>query len=103
MKSYIEKEEIFNDDRSQVGFLSFDSNLHFYSFDKSFKVVVCNENPFPHSLLFNVCDKKEAILSLLDNFDLLWNKNTSNGSVFYKALEMSISLMKNTGGKLIVM
>ena len=71
----IESEEIFNDDRTQIGFLSYDNKLHYYSLEKSFKVVVCDENPFPNSLLFNVKDKKEQILNLLDNFVNLWEKN----------------------------
>lgn len=102
LKHLIENNLIFQDDRTQIGFLTYDSKLHFYDFSTNFKVVVCEENPFPHSLIFNLQEKREAVLNLLDNFHQLWHDNSDAGSKFQFALETAQNMMKEFGGKLFI-
>ena len=75
-------DEVFNDERTQIGFLTYDSQLHFYDFKKNFNILICEENPLPYNLLFNVKENKNKIIDLLNNFNNIWDGNQDNGSNF---------------------
>ena len=74
------------DERSQIGFLAFDYQLHFIDLSNSNpKIVTCSENPFPYNLVFNIKEYKENIIDFLEKLENMFviNKNHNQSSCLY--------------------
>lgn len=60
--------------------------------------------PFPHELLFDIFESKELILSFLDILPSMIKPNNSEvNPPFAKVLDISIKMIKKTGGRIFLM
>lgn len=96
--------------RTQIGFLTFDSTLHFYSLKSSLSqpqmMVVADLDdiflPLPDDLLVNLSDSRSVVEVFLDSLPSMFQDNTNVESAFGPALKASFMIMSQLGGKLLV-
>lgn len=96
--------------RTQIGFLTFDSALHFYNLKSSLTqpqmmVVADLEDPFlplPDDLLVNLSDSRHVVEALLDSLPSMFEENTNIESAFGPALKAAFMVMSQLGGKLLI-
>ncbi|XP_020586666.1 protein transport protein Sec24-like At3g07100 [Phalaenopsis equestris] len=96
--------------RTQIGFLTFDSTLHFYSLKSSLSqpqmMVVADLDdiflPLPDDLLVNLSDSRNVVDAFLDSLPTMFQDNANMESAFGPALKASYMVMSQLGGKLLV-
>eukprot|EP00882_Tetradesmus_deserticola_P028392 GHRQ01031626.1.p1 GENE.GHRQ01031626.1~~GHRQ01031626.1.p1 ORF type:complete len:126 (+),score=69.03 GHRQ01031626.1:626-1003(+) len=93
-------DQLPGDERTQVGFLTYDSSLHFYNLKASLAapqmlVVTELDEPFlpmPDDLLVNLTDSRPVIEALLDALPSTYSSSTSNDSAMGAALQVNTTL-----------
>lgn len=96
--------------RTQIGFLTYDSTLHFYSLKSSLSqpqmMVVADLDdiflPLPDDLLVNLSDSRSVVDAFLDSLPSMFQDNANIESAFGPALKASFMIMSQLGGKLLV-
>ncbi|XP_024519134.1 protein transport protein Sec24-like At3g07100 isoform X1 [Selaginella moellendorffii] len=96
--------------RTQIGFLTFDSTLHFYSLKSSLTqpqmvVLAQVDDPFlpmPDDLLVNLSESRLVVEALLDSLPSIFANNENVESALGPALEATTSIMSEIGGKLLI-
>ncbi|CAM6099065.1 unnamed protein product [Calypogeia fissa] len=96
--------------RTQIGFITFDSTLHFYSLKSSLTqpqmmVVAELDDPFlpmPDDLLVNLSESRTVVEALLDSLPSMFQNNINIESALGPALKASFMVMSQLGGKLLV-
>ncbi|PKA51992.1 Protein transport protein Sec24-like [Apostasia shenzhenica] len=96
--------------RTQIGFLTFDSTLHFYNLKASLlqpQMMVVSDLediflPLPDDLLVNLSDSRHVVDALLDSLPSMFQDNANLESAFGPALKASFQVMSQLGGKLLV-
>ncbi|KAH7279438.1 hypothetical protein KP509_37G019900 [Ceratopteris richardii] len=95
--------------RTQIGFLTFDSALHFYSLKSTLTqpqmmVVADLEDPFlpmPDDLLVNLSESKSVVEALLNSLPSMFKDNLNVESAVGPALRSVFMIMSQLGGKLL--
>eukprot|EP00271_Cylindrocystis_brebissonii_P021942 TRINITY_DN8176_c0_g1_i1.p1 TRINITY_DN8176_c0_g1~~TRINITY_DN8176_c0_g1_i1.p1 ORF type:complete len:1122 (-),score=208.46 TRINITY_DN8176_c0_g1_i1:465-3830(-) len=96
--------------RTQVGFLTFDSTLHFYNLKSSLtqpQMLVVPELeetflPLPDDLLVNLSESRCVVDALLDGLPAMFQNNQCIESALGPALKATYMIMSQLGGKLLV-
>uniref|UniRef100_A0A1D1XLC4 Protein transport protein Sec24-like At3g07100 n=1 Tax=Anthurium amnicola TaxID=1678845 RepID=A0A1D1XLC4_9ARAE len=96
--------------RTQIGFLTFDSTLHFYNLKSSLTqpqmMVVADLDdifvPLPDDLLVNLSDSRNVVDAFLDSLPTMFQENISVESALGPALRATFMVMSQLGGKLLV-
>ncbi|KAL6653105.1 hypothetical protein ACP70R_012030 [Stipagrostis hirtigluma subsp. patula] len=96
--------------RTQIGFLTFDSTLHFHNFKSSLSqpqmMVVADLDdvflPLPDDLLVNLVDSRHVVESFLDSLPNMFQDNVNVESALGPALKAAFMVMSQIGGKLLV-
>lgn len=107
------QEELVNlpgDSRTQVGFIAYDSCLHFFSFAEGLsqphEMMVLDIDdiflPCPDNLLVNLKDKMELIRDLLNELPTRYNNSYDSNSAMGAALQAAHRMMSATGGRVTV-
>lgn len=94
--------------RTQVGFITFDSSIHFYNLKSSLKapqMLVLSDiadviMPSPDDLLVNLIESRKVIDALLDSLPAMFQNNTAVQSCTGAALSAAKRIMQQIGGKL---
>lgn len=98
------------DSRTQVGFLAYDSALHFFALNEGLSrphemIIVETDEiflPCPENLLVNLKDKMEVVLDLLSQLPTRYNDSYDNSSALGAALQAAHKLMASVGGRVTV-
>ncbi|KAG6540868.1 hypothetical protein Mapa_017742 [Marchantia paleacea] len=96
--------------RTQIGFITFDSTLHFYNLKSSLTqpqmmVVAELDDPFlpmPDDLLVNLSESRAVVEALLDSLPSMFQNNLNIESALGPALKAAFMVMSQLGGKLLV-
>nr|MBE5727137.1 Sec24AB ortholog [Cucujiformia] len=107
------QEELLNlpgDSRTQVGFIAYDSALHFFSFAEGLtqphEMLVLDVDdvflPCPDNLLVNLKDQIELIRDLLNQLPSRFNNSYDNNCALGAALQAAHRMMSATGGRVTV-
>ncbi|KAF6155789.1 hypothetical protein GIB67_000374 [Kingdonia uniflora] len=96
--------------RTQIGFLTFDSTLHFYNMKSSLTqpqmMVVSDIDeiflPLPDDLLVNLSESRSVIDVFLDSLPSMFLDNGNVESAFGPALKAAFMVMSQLGGKLLI-
>ncbi|XP_041657044.1 protein transport protein Sec24A isoform X2 [Cheilinus undulatus] len=98
------------DSRTKVGFITFDSTIHFYNLQEGLSqpqmlIVSDIEDiflPTPDSLLVNLNESKELVQDLLKSLPTLFEKTMETQSALGSALQAAFKLLSPTGGRMSV-
>lgn len=98
------------DARTQIGFLAYDSALHFYSLSEGQNqphemTVLDIEDvflPCPDNLLVNLQDRTELVSDLLTQLPTRYNNTYETNSALGAALQVAYKMMSATGGRITV-
>uniref|UniRef100_A0A8C6L1P5 SEC24 homolog A, COPII coat complex component n=1 Tax=Nothobranchius furzeri TaxID=105023 RepID=A0A8C6L1P5_NOTFU len=98
------------DSRTKVGFITFDSTIHFYNLQEGLSqpqmlIVSDIEDiflPTPDSLLVNLNECKELVQDLLKSLPSLFEKTMETQSALGSALQAAFKLLSPTGGRMSV-
>ncbi|GLD46693.1 protein transport protein Sec24A isoform X1 [Lates japonicus] len=98
------------DSRTEVGFITFDSTIHFYDLQEGLSqpqmlIVSDIEDiflPTPDSLLVNLNECKELVQDLLKSLPNLFEKTMETQSALGSALQAAFKLLSPTGGRMSV-
>lgn len=98
------------DSRTKIGFITFDSTIHFYSLQDGLSqpqmlIVSDIEDvfiPMPENLLVNLNESKELVQDLLRALPQMFLKTLETQSALGPALQAAFKLMSPTGGRLSV-
>ncbi|XP_030649076.1 protein transport protein Sec24A isoform X2 [Chanos chanos] len=98
------------DARTKIGFITFDSNIHFYNLQEGLSqpqmlIVSDIEDvflPTPDSLLVNLNECKELVQDLLKSLPQMFSKTMETQSALGPALQAAFKLMSPTGGRVSV-
>ncbi|XP_056140423.1 protein transport protein Sec24A [Lampris incognitus] len=98
------------DSRTKVGFITFDSTIHFYNLQEGLSqpqmlIVSDIEDiflPTPDSLLVNLNECKELLQDLLKSVPHLFEKTMETQSALGPALQAAFKLLSPTGGRMSV-
>jgi len=96
--------------RTQVGFLTFDDSVHYYSLKSGLSspqmLVVADLVelfvPAPDDLLVNLQESREVIDVFLENLPSMFDKTTSQNACLGPALKAAFTVTKHIGGKMSV-
>ncbi|KAL9265088.1 transport protein SEC24 A-like protein [Drosera capensis] len=96
--------------RTQIGFITFDSTIHFYNMKSSLTqpqmMVVSDVEdifvPLPDDLLVNLSESKTVVETFLDSLPGMFQDNTNLESAFGPALKAAFMVMNQLGGKLLI-
>ncbi|XP_062002530.1 protein transport protein SEC24 A [Rosa rugosa] len=96
--------------RTQIGFATFDSTIHFYNMKSSLTqpqmMVVSDLDdvfvPLPDDLLVNLSESRSVVETFLDSLPSMFQDNSNVESAFGPALKASLMLMSQLGGKLLI-
>ncbi|XP_034407021.1 protein transport protein Sec24A isoform X3 [Cyclopterus lumpus] len=96
------------DSRTKVGFITFDSTIHFYNLQEGLSqpqmlIVSDIEDiflPTPDSLLVNLNECKELVQDLLKSLPTLFEKTMETQSALGSALQAAYKLLLPTGGRM---
>ncbi|XP_056297379.1 protein transport protein Sec24A isoform X3 [Pseudoliparis swirei] len=96
------------DARTKVGFITFDSTIHFYNLQEGLSqpqmlIVSDIEDiflPTPDSLLVNLNECKELVQDLLKSLPTLFEKTMETQSALGSALQAAYKLLLPTGGRM---
>ncbi|KAI8119133.1 Protein transport protein Sec24B [Lucilia cuprina] len=98
------------DARTQVGFIAFNSNVHFYSMAEGYNqphemTLLDIDDPFlprPDNLLVNLKECKELVKDLLNQLPKRFAETHDPGSALGAALQVAFKLMQASGGRITV-
>ncbi|XP_040907623.1 protein transport protein Sec24A [Toxotes jaculatrix] len=98
------------DSRTKVGFITFDSTIHFYNLQEGLSqpqmlIVSDIEDiflPTPDGLLVNLNECKELVQDLLKSLPTLFEKTMETQSALGSALQAAFKLLSPTGGRMSV-
>ncbi|XP_029303141.1 protein transport protein Sec24A isoform X2 [Cottoperca gobio] len=98
------------DSRTKVGFITFDSTIHFYNLQEGLSqpqmlIVSDIEDiflPTPDSLLVNLNECKELVQDLLKSLPNLFQKTMETQSALGSALQAAFKLLSPTGGRMTI-
>ena len=93
--------------RTQIGFITFDSSIHFYNLKASLQapqmLVVSDVNdvimPLPEDLLVSLQDSRKVIDALLDSIPVMFANNPAISNCMGPALLAAKRIITNLGGK----
>ncbi|KAI4349870.1 hypothetical protein L6164_010416 [Bauhinia variegata] len=96
--------------RTQIGFATFDSTIHFYNMKSSLTqpqmLVVSDLDdifvPLPDDLLVNLSESRSVVESFLDSLPTMFQGNMNLESAFGPALRAAFMVMSQLGGKLLI-
>ncbi|XP_075065860.1 protein transport protein Sec24A [Mixophyes fleayi] len=96
--------------RTKIGFITFDSTIHFYSLQEGLSqpqmLVVSDIDdvfiPMPENLLVNLNECKELVQDLLKNLPQMFTKSSETQSALGPALQAAYKLTSPTGGRISV-
>ncbi|KAF4526569.1 hypothetical protein B566_EDAN009585 [Ephemera danica] len=105
-----ELDRLPGDSRTQIGFLTFDSTLHFYSLNESLSqphmMIVSDVDdvflPYPDNLLVNLQESRQLVRDLLSQLPSKFVCTYETGSALGAALQASLKLMAAMGGRVTV-
>ncbi|XP_066576319.1 protein transport protein Sec24B isoform X2 [Amia ocellicauda] len=103
-------EKLPGDTRTRVGFITFDSTIHFYNLQEGLSqpqmLVVSDIDdifiPTPDSLLVNLKESKELVKDLLNALPNMFTHTRETHSALGPALQAAYKLMSPTGGRISV-
>ncbi|KZV30407.1 protein transport protein Sec24-like [Dorcoceras hygrometricum] len=85
--------------RTQIGFLTYDSTLHFYNMKANLDDIFV---PLPDDLLVNLSESRTVVEAFLDSLPSMFQENMNVESAFGPALKAAFMVMSQLGGKLII-
>ncbi|XWS09704.1 hypothetical protein CRYUN_Cryun39dG0012100 [Craigia yunnanensis] len=96
--------------RTQIGFITFDSTIHFYNMKSSLTqpqmMVVSDLDdifvPLPDDLLVNLSESRNVVEAFLDSLPSMFQDNVNVESAFGPALKAAFMVMSQLGGKLLI-
>ncbi|OIV95315.1 hypothetical protein TanjilG_07471 [Lupinus angustifolius] len=96
--------------RTQIGFATFDSTIHFYNMKSSLTqpqmLVVSDLDdifiPLPDDLLVNLSESRSVVENFLDSLPSMFQDNVNLESAFGPALKAAFMVMSQLGGKLLI-
>ncbi|POM66910.1 Protein transporter Sec24 [Phytophthora palmivora] len=96
--------------RTRVGFLTYDSSIHFYNLKSTLKapqmMVVADLDelfiPIPDELLVNLSDSREIVEMLLETLPAIHQNARSAETALGPAIRVAFKLMSSIGGKMLV-
>ncbi|KAI3984782.1 hypothetical protein MKX01_039399 [Papaver californicum] len=96
--------------RTQIGFITYDSTLHFYNMKSSLTqpqmMIVSDLDdifvPLPDDLLVNLSESRHVVDSFLDSLPTMFLDNVNVESAFGPALKAAFMVMNRLGGKLLI-
>ncbi|KAI5390829.1 hypothetical protein KIW84_075930 [Lathyrus oleraceus] len=96
--------------RTQIGFATFDSTIHFYNMKSSLTqpqmLVVSDLDdifiPLPDDLLVNLSESRSVVESFLDSLPTMFQDNANLESAFGPAIKAALMVMSKLGGKLLI-
>ncbi|XP_022716775.1 protein transport protein Sec24-like At3g07100 [Durio zibethinus] len=96
--------------RTQIGFITFDSTIHFYNMKSSLMqpqmMVVSDLDdifvPLPDDLLVNLSESRNVVETFLDSLPSMFQDNVNVESAFGPALKAAFMVMSQLGGKLLI-
>ncbi|WCJ29921.1 Sec23/Sec24 protein transport family protein [Euphorbia peplus] len=96
--------------RTQIGFITFDSTIHFYNMKSSLvqpqMMVVSDLDdifvPLPDDLLVNLSESRSVVEAFLDSLPSMFQDNMNVESAFGPALKAAFMVMSQLGGKLLI-
>ncbi|CAK9183025.1 unnamed protein product [Ilex paraguariensis] len=96
--------------RTQIGFITFDSTIHFYNMKSSFSqpqmMVVSDLDdifvPLPDDLLVNLLESRTVVDAFLDSLPSMFQDNVNVESAFGPAIKAAFMIMSQLGGKLLI-
>ncbi|KAI4301671.1 hypothetical protein L6164_034924 [Bauhinia variegata] len=96
--------------RTQIGFATFDSTIHFYNMKSSLTqpqmLVVSDLDdifvPLPDDLLVNLSESRSVVETFLDSLPSMFQGNMNLESAFGPALKAAFMVMSQLGGKLLI-
>ncbi|KAK6620910.1 hypothetical protein RUM43_011209 [Polyplax serrata] len=105
-----ELDNIPGDSRTQIGFILFDSTIHFFSiaenYNQAHEMIVTDIDdvflPTPDSLLVNLNENRQLIRDLLHELPKKYAESFDTDSALGPALQAAYKLMSPTGGRITV-
>ncbi|WOL13216.1 protein transport protein Sec24-like [Canna indica] len=96
--------------RTQIGFITFDSTLHFHNLKSSLTqpqmLVVADLDdiflPLPDDLLVNLSESRHVVDAFLDSLPIMFQGSANIESALGPALKAALMVMSQLGGKLLV-
>ncbi|CAN4083632.1 unnamed protein product [Withania somnifera] len=96
--------------RTQIGFITYDSTVHFYSMKSSLiqpQMMVMSDLedvfvPLPDDLLVNLSESRTVVDAFLDSLPSMFQDNVNLESAFGPALKTAFMVMNQLGGKLLI-
>ncbi|KAK7356183.1 hypothetical protein VNO80_15450 [Phaseolus coccineus] len=96
--------------RTQIGFATFDSAIHFYNMKSSLTqpqmLVVSDLDdifvPLPDDLLVNLSESRSVVEAFLDSLPSMFQDNVNLESAFGPSLKAAFAIMSQLGGKLLI-
>ncbi|XP_042431796.1 protein transport protein Sec24-like At3g07100 [Zingiber officinale] len=96
--------------RTQIGFITFDSTLHFHNLKSSLTqpqmLVVADLDdiflPLPDDLLVNLSESRHVVEAFLDSLPVMFQGSANVESALGPALKASLMVMSQLGGKLLI-
>lgn len=103
-------DELPGSTRTQIGFITFDSTIHFYNMKSSLTqpqmMVVSDLDdifvPLPDDLLVNLSESRSVVETFLDSLPSMFQDNVNIESAFGPALKAAFMVMSQLGGKLLI-
>eukprot|EP00560_Eucampia_antarctica_P006658 CAMPEP_0197830018 /NCGR_PEP_ID=MMETSP1437-20131217/6598_1 /TAXON_ID=49252 ORGANISM="Eucampia antarctica, Strain CCMP1452" /NCGR_SAMPLE_ID=MMETSP1437 /ASSEMBLY_ACC=CAM_ASM_001096 /LENGTH=1090 /DNA_ID=CAMNT_0043432107 /DNA_START=1 /DNA_END=3273 /DNA_ORIENTATION=+ len=103
-------DELPGGSRTQIGFITFDTSVHYYSFRRESKtphmLVVSDLKelfvPAPDDLLVRLSETREAVETFLENLPTMFEDNRATASCLGPALKAAFTVTKHIGGKMSV-
>jgi protein transport protein SEC24 len=106
-------EKIPGDSRTQIGFITYSSSVHFYNLNITESLTQPRmliypdledlELPMPDSLMVNLQENKESIQQFLASLPNLFAETFETDSALGTALNSAFLLLKQTGGRISIM
>lgn len=104
-------DKIPGDSRTQIGFITYNSSLHFYNLSEQLsqpKMMIYPDLeelilPLPDNLMINLNENREAIQIFLQSLPTLFADSYETDSALGSALNAAFQLLKHTGGRITIM
>ena len=104
-------DKIPGDSRTQIGFITYNSSLHFYNLSEQLsqpKMMIYPDLeelilPLPDNLMINLNENREAIQIFLQSLPTLFADSYETDSALGSALNAAYQLLKHTGGRITIM
>jgi protein transport protein SEC24 len=104
-------DKIPGDSRTQIGFITYNSSIHFYNLSDSLaqaRMMICPDLeeltlPMPDMLMVNLSENKESIQQFLHSLPNQFVDTYETDSALGTALNAAFQLLKPTGGRVTIM